>query len=90
MPHLVQLDKKLRSKGLVIIGAESQEIKKVTANAKVTYTITKGAEGPIQIRGLPTALIFDSSGSLIYNGAPSDKEFEKTIKKALLTVEDKS
>ena len=91
MPHLVQMDKKLREKGLVIIGAESQgssakEIKAVTENAKVEYTITEGANGPLQIRGLPTALVFDATGKMIFNGHPRDKQFEKTIKDALKEV----
>ena len=85
------MDKKLRKKGLVIIGAESQgssdaQIKKITDNAKVEYTITKGADGPVQIRGLPSALIFDSTGKLIFNGDPRNKEFDGIIKKALKEV----
>ena len=91
MPHLVQMEKTLREKGLVIIGAESQgsskkEIKAVTENAKVEYTITEGAEGPLQIRGLPTALVFDATGKMIFHGHPRDKNFEKTIKDALEEV----
>ena len=91
MPHLVQMDKKLRKKGLVIIGAESQgssdaQIKKITDNAKVEFTITKGVQGPVSVRGIPVALIFDVSGKMIYKGHPSDPAFDKTIKKALKNV----
>ncbi|MFT5906806.1 MAG: hypothetical protein ACI9E1_002418 [Cryomorphaceae bacterium] len=91
MPHLVQMDKKLRKKGLVIIGAESQgssdaQIKKVTDNAKVEFTITKGVQGPVSVRGIPVALIFDVSGKMIFKGHPRDKEFDKTVKKALKEV----
>ncbi len=85
------MDKKLRKKGLVIIGAESQnssdeQIKKVTDNAKVEFTITKGVQGPVSVRGIPVALIFDVSGKMIFKGHPSDDEFERTIKKALKEV----
>jgi hypothetical protein len=91
MPHLVQMDKKLRKKGLVIIGAESQgssdeQIKKVTDNAKVEFTITKGVQGPVQVRGIPVALIFDVSGKMIFQGHPGGDEFEKTVKQALKEV----
>jgi hypothetical protein len=85
------MDKKLRKKGLVIIGAESQgssdeQIKKVTDNAKVEFTITKGVRGPVQVRGIPVALIFDVSGKMIFKGNPSGAEFAKTVKQALKEV----
>ncbi len=91
MPHLVQMDKKLREKGLVIIGAECQrssndKIKQVTDNAKVEFTITKGVSGPMKVRGIPVALVFDTKGKLIYKGHSSDNNFERTVKKALKDV----
>ncbi|MGJ8658127.1 MAG: TlpA family protein disulfide reductase [Akkermansiaceae bacterium] len=87
------MDKKSRKKGLVIIGAESQgssdaQIKKITDNAKVEFTITKGVNGPAKVRGIPYALVFDTSGSVIFKGSPSSDDFEKTIKKALKEVGD--
>lgn len=93
MPHLVKMDKKYRDKGLVIIGAESQNssdgaIKKVTDNAKVEFTITKGVRGPIQVRGIPVAVIFDVNGKMIFQGHPSSDEFDKTVKSALKEVGD--
>lgn len=91
MPHLAKLDKKYRDKGLVIIGAESQgspleSIKKITDKAKVKFAITEGVNGPVAVRGIPKALIFDTTGKLIFNGHPEDKNFDSTIKNALKDV----
>lgn len=91
MPHLAKLDKSYRDKGLVIIGAESQgssleDIKEITEDAKVKFAITKGVQGPVAVRGIPKALIFDVTGKMIYNGHPADKDFDRTIKKALKEV----
>lgn len=91
MPHLAKLDKRYRDKGLVIIGAESQNssaaaIKKITDKAKVEFAITAGANGPVAVRGIPKALIFDTTGKIIFNGNPADKNFDSTIKKALKDV----
>jgi len=91
MPHLVKMDKRYRDKGLVIIGAESQNssedaIKKITDDAKVEFTITKGVSGPVQVSGIPVALIFDAKGKMIFQGHPSSDEFDKTVKSALKEV----
>lgn len=91
MPHLVQMDKKLRKKGLVIIAAEVQgsskdKIKNVIENANAEFTVTEGVNGPINVRGIPTALIFDTAGKMIFNGHPSDDSFDRIVKKALKDV----
>ena len=88
MPHLVQMDKKLSKKGLVIIAPEVQgstveDIKEVLEENKAEYTVTKGVSGPNLIQGIPATVIFDVSGKLIYIGSPHDSATEKTIKSAL-------
>lgn len=88
LPHLAELEKKHRDKGLVMIGAESQNstkeaIKPLIDKAKVEYTITAGASGPIQVSGIPHAFVFDRVGKLVYHGHPASGEFEKSVTKAL-------
>ena len=91
LPHLADLDKRNREKGLLIIGAESQghskeDIEPLLKKAKVNYTITSGANGPIDVSGIPHAFVFDVKGALVFNGHPADEEFERSIKKALREV----
>lgn len=88
LPHLAELDKKNRDKGLVIIGAESQgsskeQIKPLLDKAKVEYTITDGAEGPIPVSGIPRAFVFDRKGELVFDGHPGGDGFDSAITKAL-------
>ena len=88
MPHLVQMDKRNRSKGLVIIGAEVQNsadaaIKGVTDKHKVKFTVTKGVSGPSTGRSIPRAVVFDATGQVVYSGHPGDDKFERSVKKAL-------
>jgi thiol-disulfide isomerase/thioredoxin len=92
LPHLAELDKKFRDKGLFIIGAESQgsskdEIKPIIEKTKVEYTITAGAEGPIQFNAIPRVFVFDAEGALVFDGYPSGADFEKSITDSLEKVE---
>ena len=88
LPHLAKLEKTHRAKGLIIIGAESQghskeQIKPLIEKAGVEYTITSGADGPIQVTGIPRAFVFDRQGALVFDGHPGGAGFESAIKKAL-------
>ncbi len=88
LPHLAKLDKKYRDEGLMIIGAESQgstkeQIEPILKKSSVEYTINKGGGGPTQAGRLPRILIFNRAGNLIFEGKPSDDDFESTVKKAL-------
>ncbi len=88
LPHLAELDKRNRDKGLLIIGAESQNsskdaIEPLLKKAKVDYTITAGADGPINVTGIPRIFVFDRTGALVFDGSPSADEFERAVKKAL-------
>jgi len=91
LPHLAELDQKNREKGLRIIGAESQgstkeQIKPLIEKAKVEYTITSGAEGPIQFSAIPRAFVFGPDGKLVFDGHPADEGFVKAIDSALTEV----
>jgi hypothetical protein len=91
VPDLVKLDKRHREEGLLIIGAESQghpaeKIKAVIKKHKMDYTITAGANGPIQIKGIPHAFVFNAEGNLVFSGNPGEGEFDQVIKKALKEV----
>ncbi len=91
LPHLAELDKKKRDKGLRIIGVESQGsskemIKPLIEKAKVEYTIVSGDQGPIEVTGIPRAFVFGVDGKLVYDGHPMDEGFEGAIKKALREV----
>ncbi len=88
LPHLAELEKENRSKGLLIIGAESQgsskdEIKPLIEKAKVEYTITDGAEGPIEFSAIPRCFVFDAQGMLVYDGSPSGAAFDSAVEEAL-------
>ena len=93
LPELAKMDKRYRDDGLVMIGAECQgsseeAIGKLTKKARVEYTIVSGASGPVQVNGIPHAVVFDPSGKMIWNGNPHDSEFEKTVKRALKDAEE--
>lgn len=93
LPELAEMDKRHRDKGLLIIGAESQNnsktaIEPFVKKSKIEYTITSNARGPIDYNGLPHAFVFDVEGNLVFNGSPLDEEFERSIKKALRDVGD--
>lgn len=88
LPHLAELYKRNKEKGLVMIGAESQgsskdEIEPLIDKAKVEYTITDGADGPIEVTGIPHIFVFDRAGELVFHGNPADADFEKSVKRAL-------
>lgn len=91
LPHLAEMDKRQRDKGLLIIGAESQnhskaDIEPLVDKNKIEYTITANANGPIDFNGIPHAFVFDVEGMLIFNGHPGSDDFDRAIKKALKDV----
>lgn len=88
LPHLAELEKKNRDKGLVVIGGECQgsskdEIKPLITKAKVEYTITEGVNGPIPVSGIPRAFVFDRDGKLVFDGYPLNPNFTSAVQKAL-------
>ena len=92
MPHLVEMDKKYSNKGLKIIAAEvrgssKQAIGKIIEENNAGFTVTKGAQGPVSIAGIPHAVAFGADGKLIFKGHPASEEFKDVVKKALRGVE---
>ena len=92
MPHLVEMDKKYSNKGLKIIAAEvqgssKQAIGKIIEENNAGFTVTKGAQGPVSIAGIPHAVAFGADGKLIFKGHPASDEFKDVVKKALRDVQ---
>jgi hypothetical protein len=88
MPHLVEMDKKMRRKGLVLIGAEVQggDPESIAAFAKkhdVTFPMTKGTTRPKSLNGIPHMTVFDVEGTCVFDGHPNAPECEDAIKEAL-------
>lgn len=84
------MDKRYRSKGLRMIGAEAQNSPQASIDAvvkkhKVDFAIVTGARSPIQFSGIPRMFVFDVDGKLVFNGRPS--EADSIIKKELRRVE---
>ena len=93
LPHLAEMHREHRDKGLVVIGAECQmstkdEMKPLLEKAKVEYTIVEGAEGPIDVTGIPRVFVFGTDGNLVFDGRPSGTEFETAVKDALAASKD--
>jgi len=92
MPHLVQMDKRYRDKGLVVIGDEVQgspddAIEKIAKDARIEFTITKGSTKPPTLQGIPHAVVFDPTGKLVFAGHPGQPDFDRVIKDSLKAVE---
>lgn len=90
MPEIEKMSRRYKDK-LVVVGAHSQngtddQIKAVVKDKRVTYGITDGVRSPIDFNGLPYGFVFDANGALVFAGRPSDREFEKAIRKAVQSV----
>ena len=93
MPHLVQMDEKLRSKGLAIVGAEVQgtpesAIKDFAKQHKVEFPFVQGTTRPSSLRGIPHMVVFNPAGELVFAGHPSDPRAEAAIEDGLKEVSD--
>jgi len=92
IPHLVKLDRRYSTKGLVIIADESQnsakeDILKLVKSNRIKYTITQGTRNPsAKMGGIPHAVVFGVDGNVVFQGHPSHDDFDKAIKKALREV----
>jgi len=86
LPHIESMAKRNKGK-MLVFGAHSQnasdeEVKQVVKKNQLSYTITKGVNGPVQFSGIPHAFVFDTTGALVFHGHPADKEFENAVRKA--------
>ena len=46
-------------------------------------TITQGVTSPVPFNAIPRVFVFDTAGALVYTGSPFDKEFERSLRKAV-------
>jgi thiol-disulfide isomerase/thioredoxin len=88
LPEMERLSKRNKN-DTIFIGAESQnssdeKIKEVIKKYKMSYSITKGGlpKNPVSSKGIPHAYVFDTTGTLIFSGHPSDKDFSRAVSKA--------
>jgi thiol-disulfide isomerase/thioredoxin len=91
MPELNAMAKRYESKGLKIIGAHSQsaseeEILKVIKTSKVKFPVTEGAQHPLKFSGIPHSAVFAADGTMLFEGHPADKDFDRAVKDALKTA----
>jgi thiol-disulfide isomerase/thioredoxin len=86
LPHIESMAKRNKGK-MLVFGAHSQtatdeEVKQVVKKNQLSYTITKGVNGPVRFSGIPHAFVFDTTGALVFSGHPANKEFENAVRKA--------
>lgn len=91
MPMLNSLAKRHDSKGLKVIGAESQnssdeEVQKIVKSYKIKFPVTAGASHPLQFSGIPHSAVFAADGAMLFEGHPMDKDFERAVRDALKTA----
>jgi len=90
IPHLVEMHKKYRSKGVVIIGLSDEPKAKVepfAAQMGMVYAVGCGSKsnGTYGVRGIPHAFVVDVAGKVVWRGHPAAGEFETAIQEQLRT-----
>jgi thiol-disulfide isomerase/thioredoxin len=90
IPHLNEVYKKYKDKGLVVIGVSDEEKSKIEAFQKKTpmdYTVAIDAKGALSrqlgIQGIPQAFVVDKTGNVVWEGHPmemTDSVIEKVLK----------
>ena len=91
MPMFNSLAKRHESKGLKIIGAHSQsatdeEVQKVVKSLKIKFPVTAGAQHPLKFSGIPHSAVFAADGTMLFEGHPGDKDFDRAVRDALKTA----
>jgi thiol-disulfide isomerase/thioredoxin len=91
MPHLEELNKRYKSKGLQIIGVHAQdgtddEILKAVKDTKVKYPIARTGRSPIDFSGIPKMFVFNTKGQIVFDGHPAEDDADKVIKRELRTA----
>ena len=91
MPMLNSLAKRHDSKGLKVIGAESQnsgeeEVQKIVKSYKIKFPVTAGARHPLKFSGIPHSAVFAADGTMLFEGHPMDKDFDRAVRDALKTA----
>jgi len=89
IPHLNEINKKFKDKGLVVIGIsdESKEVvEKFQKTLPMDYHVAVGGkeiEKKIGINGIPHAFIVGKDGKVVWEGHPmklTDSDIEKVLK----------
>jgi thiol-disulfide isomerase/thioredoxin len=91
MPMFNSLAKRHESKGLKIIGAHSQsatdeEVQKVVKSLKIKFPVTASAQHPLKFSGIPHSAVFAADGTMLFEGHPGDKDFDRAVRDALKTA----
>ncbi len=98
IPHLTELQKKYKDKGVVFVGV-SDEPPEVTTpfvkqmGDKMDYNVASDTKGSVtsgymvafRQEGIPTAFVVNAAGKIIWIGHPMTAPFEQAIDQALAT-----
>src|SRR5687768_7833365 len=89
IPHLNEIFKKYKDKGLVVIGItdeDNQTIRNFTRQVPIDYYAATDKKGDIGkgfgVRGIPHAMLVDKSGKIVWEGHPmglKEEEVEKVL-----------
>ncbi|GMU38121.1 MAG: redoxin family protein [Phycisphaerae bacterium] len=93
IPHLTELQKKYKEKGLLIVGVSNESADRVkpfveAQGAAMDYIIAvdtaeqdvmRGYMEAFGITGIPWAFLIDKSGRIVWHGNPLDEAFGKAI-----------
>ena len=90
IPHLVELHKTYREKGVVLIGLTDETKTKVepfAAEMGMTYAVGCGSrsKSAYGVRGIPHAFVVDVAGKVVWRGHPASDGFETAIQEQLRT-----
>jgi thiol-disulfide isomerase/thioredoxin len=90
IPHLVELHKTYRDKGVVLVGLTDESKAKVepfAAEMGMTYPVGCGSrsKSAYGVRGIPHAFVVDVAGKVVWRGHPTSAGFEAAIKEQLQT-----
>ena len=91
IPELNELQKKYAPKGLIIVSVNVQEkeekilrfVKKKRARYNILLDTTAEAAEKFKVYGIPTNILIDSKGVIVFRGnnLPDEKEIEKVLPK---------
>jgi thiol-disulfide isomerase/thioredoxin len=84
IPHLIDLNKKYAGQGVVFMGLTDEPKEKVEPFAQqlgMNYAVGGGSPtgGPYGVRGIPTAFLLDTAGTVVWQGHPMNPEFVTAI-----------
>ncbi len=90
IPHLNELQKKFKDKGLVIVGITKEKedvVTKFRGTTPMDYTVALDEKGSLGktfgVSGIPHAFVVGKDGKIAWNGHPmelTDAEIEKALK----------